>query len=47
MTPPLTPAALERAAQALAEACNGGQWHTHYTPTQRALWMRRVQEIGE
>jgi len=41
---PLTAEALERAAAALAESCNGGAWTTHYTPAQQALWRDRVAE---
>lgn len=39
----LTDEALERAAKALAEACNGGAWETHYTGEQKALWRTRVR----
>ena len=39
---PLTPAAIEAGARALAEAVNGGTWETHYTAAQKALWRRRV-----
>lgn len=39
----LTPEAFERAAAALAVACNGGEWETHYTADQKRLWRRRVQ----
>jgi hypothetical protein len=42
MSCPLTPQALERAAEALATACNGGDWTRDYTAAQRKLWRSRV-----
>lgn len=39
---PLTEPALEHAAKALAEACNGGHWDIDYNADQRELWRRRV-----
>lgn len=38
----LTPEALEHAAAALAIACNGGAWDTHYHERHKALWRLRV-----
>jgi hypothetical protein len=38
----LTDKALDRASRALALACNGGDWDTHYTNTQKDLWRKRV-----
>jgi hypothetical protein len=40
---PLTKEAFELAAAALAVACNGGGWLTHYTDAQRELWRLRVR----
>jgi hypothetical protein len=37
-----TEAAIERGAQALAEAINGGRWQD-YTREQREVWRRRVR----
>lgn len=42
MRPRMTPEAREEAAAALAQACNGGDWSTHYTEAQKDLWRRRV-----
>lgn len=39
----LTPEAFEDAAAALAVACNGGCWTTHYTEEQRDMWRRRLR----
>lgn len=39
----LTPEAFENAAAALAIACNGGTWKTHYTEDQKQVWRRRLQ----
>lgn len=41
----LTSKYLERAASALAEACNGGAWNTHYTEQQRNVWRERVKQM--
>jgi len=38
---------IERIAAALAVACNGGRWLTHYTEGQRDVWRRRVLAILE
>ena len=38
-------ASLERLAVALAEACNGGKWETHYTDEQRNRWRHRAAQI--
>ncbi len=35
-------ASIERAAKALAESLNGGDWLTDYPIEQRDLWRRRV-----
>lgn len=40
---PLTPEAVERAAAALAVACNGGDWNDDFTAEHKALWRSRVQ----
>jgi hypothetical protein len=40
----LTQTGLLRAAKALAEATNGGNWWTDYTSDQRQLWINRVRE---
>lgn len=40
---PLTDAAAERAAKALAESCNGGRWEDHYTAAHKKLWIDRVR----
>lgn len=39
----LTPEAIERAAAALAVACNGGDWSRDYTDQQKDLWRARVK----
>lgn len=41
----LTPQYAERVARALAEACNGGSWQTHYTEQQRDVWRARVAKM--
>jgi uncharacterized membrane protein len=38
----LTAEAFERAAKALAEAINGGEWERDYTPAQKTLWRDRL-----
>ena len=39
---PLTESAIERAAEALALACNGGTWNTHYNKDQKDFWRKKV-----
>lgn len=40
--PALTPEAREKAAAALAVACNGGDWNKDYAPQHKDLWRRRL-----
>jgi hypothetical protein len=39
----LTDKALERAARALALACNGGDWDVDYKDEHKELWRQRVR----
>lgn len=36
---------VERLAERMAVAFNGGQWATHYTERQKDLWRARVRRI--
>lgn len=33
------------AYDAMAEACNGGTWETHYVEAQRDVWRKRIDEM--